>query len=223
MDYPSGPGLCISKWWVPRARRHLFARIQFTDESPVESWVKAFPDPSNSPAHHTHDLLIRGRSNPAAATTFAHPWVRAFCKIVSLTLKTIAWDTKQISLVPLHALSLKSFCLIHYSVSPSEIFSLICSFPSLEDLSLISIGVGEAGTSTLLPTSPKFTGDLRLIMSSRMRYEIWQLLALPGGLHFADIRVGCLVEDLESVTSLVSACSYTLESFTLFECFTSAF
>ena len=215
----------VSKSWVPRARRHLFARVQFTDDSRVESWAKAFPDPSNSPAHHTRDLSIRGLPGLTAATTFAHTWIRAFCQITSLTLGTSGWNNKQVSLVPLHALSpsLKSLCLVYYSISSSEIFNLICSFPYLEDLSLMSIGDGKAGTSPLLPMSPKFTGYLRLVMDGGIRFDVWRLLALPGGLRFTDILVGCLEEDSESVTNLVSACCNTLESFAMLEYFPSAF
>jgi len=40
----------VSKSWVPRTRRHLFADIHFQTAKRLESWKKAFPDPSTSPA-----------------------------------------------------------------------------------------------------------------------------------------------------------------------------
>lgn len=216
----------VSKSWVPRARRHLFARVEFlNEESSVESWVKAFPDPSNSPAHHARDLSIRSLPGLVAATTIARAWIRTFCNIVSLTLETSAQDDKQASLVPLHALfpALKSFSLNHDSISSSEILNLVCSFPSLEDLSLTSTGSGEADTIILPPTSPKFTGYLCLVMMGGIRYDVCRLIALPGGLHFTEIWVGCFAKDLDSITNLVSACCNTLESFTIMQYCSSAF
>ena len=215
------PKVCcvVSRSWVSRARRHLFACVGFTtEESPVESWVKAFPDPSNSPAHHTRDLTIRGLRDIIAATTIAYPWIGAFCHIVTLSVAISAWDDSRTSLVPLHGLSptLVSLCLTHHSISPSEVFNLVCSFPSLETLSLISTGEEDGGGDAdmlILPSmSPKFTGVLSLVMRGGMRSGIRRLTTLPGGLRFTRILVGCYAEDLGSITDLVSACRNTLES-----------
>ena len=217
----------VSKSWVPRARRHLFFRVRFhSRESSVESWMKAFPDPSNSPAHYTRDLSIRTLRDIIVATTIGDTWICTFCNIVNLTVEASVWDCSRASLVPLHALSpsLESLCLIHNSIPSSDVFSFICSFPSLEALSLISIGDGdeEANISTLPSTSPRFTGALCLVMRGGMRSDIRRLIALPGGLHFTKIWVGCLAEDLGSITSLVSACRDTLVSFTILQYFPSA-
>ena len=48
----------IAKSWVPHARKHLFAHINLFSPERVESW-KTFPDPSDSPAHHTHTLSVK--------------------------------------------------------------------------------------------------------------------------------------------------------------------
>ena len=51
----------VSKSWIHRTRKHLLARVEFhAPESHIELWKKTFLDPSNSPAHHTHTLPIRG-------------------------------------------------------------------------------------------------------------------------------------------------------------------
>ena len=215
----------VAKSWVLRARRHLFARVEFANESSVESWMKAFPDPPNSPAHHTRDLSIRGTPGVTVATAISRPWFRAFSNIVHLTVETNIWDDSQTSLVPLHALSptLKSFSLVHGSIPSSEVFNFIYSFPSLEDLSLVSIGGGEVDASTLPLTSPRFTGSLSLMMRHGIQSNICRLIALPGGLNFTEIWVGCLLEELESVTSLVSACCNTLESLTVMVYHSGAF
>ena len=39
----------VSKSWVPRTRRHLFAYIKFRSASDLRSWKKAFPDVADSP------------------------------------------------------------------------------------------------------------------------------------------------------------------------------
>ena len=40
----------VSESWVPRTRRHLFVCVEFRLlRSPIESWMKGFPDPSKSP------------------------------------------------------------------------------------------------------------------------------------------------------------------------------
>ena len=58
---PTALKMCclVSTPWVPRTRRHLFSLIRFYEAgSSVRAWMKAFPDPSNSPAHHTRDFRI---------------------------------------------------------------------------------------------------------------------------------------------------------------------
>ena len=216
----------VAKSWVPRARSHLFARVGFHHiDSPLESWVKAFPDPSNSPAHHTRHLSIRSLPGVVVARTVAHAWIRAFRNIVSLIVETTGWDDTQASLAPLHAISstLKSLWLVYNSIPSSEVFDLVFSFPSLEGLTLMSIGGGETDVPALPSTSPKFTGTLCLARRGGVRFDIWPLLALPGGLRFSTVWVGCIAEDFESIAGLVSACCDTLEFLTIMQYFPSAF
>src|ERR1700753_3734442 len=47
----------VSKSWIPAARKHLFADIQFRTIDDLESWEAIFPDPSASPAHYTKTLF----------------------------------------------------------------------------------------------------------------------------------------------------------------------
>jgi hypothetical protein len=203
----------VSKSWVPRSRRHLFAHVVFK-QSFIESWLKVFPDPSNSPAHHTRTLWIRGL--PALATLFRNAWVCVpFHHIVSLNVETFRSNDDEISLAPLRGLSpaLKSLYITFSSMPLSEVFGLICSFPSLEDLILISDSDDHSTEEWSIPSSsPKFTGTLHLGMRHVIRSTVHRLLDLPFGLHFSEITVNCIHGDADSAARLVSRCSDTLKS-----------
>jgi hypothetical protein len=212
----------ISKSWIPWARIHLFASVEFhAQKSHIELWKKAFPDPSNSPAHLTRSLTIRGI--PAATATDADDggWIRAFHNLVHLHLEALGQGDRKASLVAFHGLSptLRSLRLV--SVSP-EVLDLICSFPLLEDLALLPIGNGRA-TWSIPSTSPKLTGSLNLDAIEEARPAICRLLDLPDGLRFTKITVASLDADAKLTTDLVSRCSDTLESLSIDDYFPCAF
>ena len=215
-DEPIALAACclVSKSWVPRARRHLFARVDFngrTTTRSIESWMRAFPDPSNSPAHLTRSLLIYGLKSVTAAVTDARTWVHSFCHLVHLDLDTVAPPGTNVSLVQLQRLSptLKSLHLRYRHTQPSEILDLICSFPLLEDLKVISFG-GECNTDKRnTQTSPKFTGSLDLL--GKVGSIVRGLLDLPSGPRFTTIKAWCPDHLAGSVMGLVSRCSDTLE------------
>ena len=133
------PCCLVSKSWVPRSRIHLFAQVTFDPAgSPIESWVKAFPDPSNSPVYHTRRLRIL---DPGVVSAGACSWIRSFRHVRELSVRTSGWEELDgISTVQLYGLSptLKSLHLDNADTSIPEILGLICSFPLLEDLSLRS-------------------------------------------------------------------------------------
>ena len=212
----------VSKSWVPRARKHLFARVKFDDsESHTETWKKVFPDPFNSPAHHTRSLSVQGIPvRIAAADADVDGWTRAFRNVVDLRLSYM----DQTSFLPFYGLSpvVRS---LHLTYAPLEAFDIICSFPLLEDLTLVGLfptNYADSGWDTPL-TSPKLTGSLDLRTFGRARYVIPRLLDLPGGLHFSQINAAFFFEDVELVTDLVTRCSNTLESLSLFPSLLSAF
>ena len=220
-DQPATLKACclVSKSWVPRARRYLFAHVRFSsgDHPNVcdfDSWIRAFPDPLNTPAHHTRSLTISGLTAITAATTHGHAWVRSFNSIVKLAVETHWQDDDKVSLTQLHGLSstLKSLSVNCSSLPLSEAFNLICSFPLLEDLSLIpSHSQQQRVLDPVEPpsTSPKLTGSLQL--QGDIRFITRRLLDFPGGLHFIKISMDCHGACLESAVDLVSRCCDTLE------------
>ena len=207
----------VSKSWISRVRAHLFAHIKFSPTtSPIESWTRVFPDPSNSPAHYARTLSITTSTDllPTAGGTDARAWIRSFFLVTRLTVH-INDDDCRIPLAQLHGFSpvLKSLFLVYFSPPPSEVFNLVCSFPSVADLSLVSLAEEETkGGWTIPSTSPNLTGKLLLRMYGRIRPDVRWLLGLPGGLHFSCISIGGPDSEAESTADLVLRCSDTMKS-----------
>ena len=120
----------VSKSWIHRTRKHLFACVEFhAPNSHSEQWKKTFPDPSNSPAHHPRSLSIHGLSVITAEDAGAGDWIRTFHNLAHLHLECLELD-QQVSLAPFHGLSptLRSLSL---RAIPLEVLDLIRSFPLL--------------------------------------------------------------------------------------------
>ena len=209
----------VSKSWIPRARKHLFAHIWFhpTYRPMIQSWKRTFPDPSNSPAHHVSSLFLRGVRTSGLGDPDVGPWIRSFNRVRTLRaeLKSVMLD--QVSLVQLHGFSptLKSLRLGLTNIPLSEVFNLVCSFPLLEDLELYTYGpTRNIGDWDPPSTSPKLTGSLKI--GGGIPSVARRLGDLPGGLRFSKITLSCRREDFTSIMDLVSRCSDTLESFTIY-------
>ena len=202
----------VSKSCITPARKHLFARVKFDAyQSHLEVWKETFPDPSNSPAHHTRSLFICGTLDITAADTGVGGWVRTFHNVTHLRLMRL----DRASLTPFHGISLAVRSL-HLTYLTAEVFDLVCSFPLLEDLALVTL-YPESDTYRWDPpaTSPKLTGTLNLQMQGRTYPVARRLLDLPDGLRFKGITASIFKEEIGSVVDLVSVCSGTLEYFTV--------
>jgi len=180
--------------------------------------MKAFPEPSNSPAHYARTLSLVQPSTLTAVELYAHPWVHSFRHIVELRVTTQLGGDRHATLVQLHQLSptLKSLSLEFAVIPLSEILDLTCSFPLLEDLGLElnfdnddTVADGWDAPST----SPKLIGCLSL--NGEVVSFIRQLLGLPNGLHCTKIDMTCRVKDAELTGDLVLKCSNTLESLSI--------
>jgi len=214
-DEPTTLKTCcvVSKSWVPRTRRHLFARVTFYDsKSHVQLWKKAFPDPSNSPAHHTHTLSIYGTWGITTADAGADGWIPTFRNVVHLQLTHMDLA----SLVPFYGLSPTIRSLSLNCTTTSNVFDLVCSFPLLEDLALGTFFIMRNVDGWDIPlTSPKLTGTLDLSTFEGARLITGRLLNLPGGLRFSKINTLFFDENAKLLTDLVSSCSGNLEFLTI--------
>ena len=179
----------VSKSWIPRARKHLFADIRFCVAEDLQSWSKMFPDPSTSPARYAKTLFV-GRFH------------------------AFNFDALVDSFVPSHGFSpaIRSLHLdlIHL---PPQTFDLIISFPFLEELA-VSGGSFDGPPTVVQPSSsPVFTGSLELSLEGGMKPIAHRLLSLPGRLHFRKLTLTCNHEEDPLLTmELVEECSHTLES-----------
>jgi len=209
----------VSKSWVPRARKHLFAHVEFhASKSHMELWKETFPDPSNSPAHHTRSLSIYGIPVVAPTDAGVGGWIRAFHNVVHLRLERLGEEDPRASFVPFYGFSptVRSLSLASTSL---EVFDLVCSFPLLEDLALHSLHPTTQGDGWVTPsTSPKLTGSLYLKTIWEVHSVTRRLCALPDGLRFTGITVAFTIGNTEPITDLVSKCSGTLESLSI-NCF----
>jgi hypothetical protein len=214
----------VSKSWIPRARKHLFADIKFSSPEDLQLWKTTFTDPSTSPACYTRVLLIKCPLMVVPANE--EGWISTFTRVEHLQVdahETENSDWSPNSLVPFHGFSpiIKSLCLVDaFRVVPSpQVFDLIYSFPLLEDLSVtgryISTddGSDEQQTRVQPPIPPPFTGSLELDLYSGMDFVASRLLSLPCGLYFRKLHLTLRKqEDSLSITVLVEKCHPTLES-----------
>jgi hypothetical protein len=209
----------VSKSWVPRARRHLFFHVEFGSMSLIELWMKAFPDPSNSPAHYARVLSLHGSPVVVSTGTHARTWVQTFRHIVELRTISVLWDYGPTSLVPLHGSfpTLKSLSISRSNIPPQELLGLICSFPLLRDLRLNNIYPSKRTVNVgwnVPSTSPELTGSLQL--SGGITSYIWRSLDLLNCcFRFTKIVTTCQVGNEDLLTGWVAKCSDSLESLSI--------
>ena len=202
----------VSKSWVPRTRKYLFAEVRFQGEGYLK-WRKTFPDPTNSPAHYTRTLKV----GCALGVTEESDWIQSFSHVEWLIFDCA--PPTALFLVPFHnfAPSLKSLHVGSLDLQYPQTFDFICSLPFLEDLCLVCrdiiIDGDESGAPRDHSTSPALTGAFEVFTFRRVLGRILRpLLDLPGGLHFRKvILTRCGSQDLPYVAELVLMCSDTLE------------
>ena len=208
----------VSKPWIPRTRKHLFAHIEFRTARSLQSWQKTFPDPSSSPAYYTHTLICSQATN--AVDTGAGSWIKGFSRVVHFDVSP-PWPSSGKSMdsfVPFHGFSpVKSLRATFTVLLSSQLFNLILSFPLLEDLTVIThLGglISDKVDIVAWHSNPlMFTGTLELSMEGGLEFITHRLLSLPGRIRFRKFSIKWLREkDTSLTTALLEGCSRTLES-----------
>ena len=218
-DYELKSCCLVSKSWIPRTRRHLFAHVLFRDAKDLQSWKTTFPDPFTSPAYYTRNLSIRFCPVAVAAGGEEGGWIQTFSRAVRFEIGTLSEPAT--FLLPFHRFSpaLKSLHLVFTALPSALVFDFVSSFPLLEDLSVFtrdsaSLGGGVDGKLSIAQSSspPPFTGTLRLCLKMGMNPIASRLLSLQKGLHFKKLDlVWFSREDSMSGAALVERCSPTLQ------------
>ena len=232
-DEPEALKACClaSKQWVPRARKHLFAMVEFSSAKDLELWKQIFSDPSISPAYHTHTMIVHCTQLVMTENAWAGGLIQTFSRVARLRLvwasmednfQTTPDDLEKISLAPFHLFSstLKSLRMEFLILPHPQIFDLVHSSPLLEDFALFGIspslndGGDFRGQQAVIPLiSPALTGCLELYIYSGIGNPTRRLLDLPGGLHFRTLALSWSQEDDHRwIAELVARCSHTLES-----------
>ena len=221
----------VSKSWIPRTRKHLFADIKLDATRDLWSWKKTFPDPSTSPARYAKTLSVGCPDAVRPVDAEEGGWITGFSRVEHLALGSYVHDCGYYQpaapFVPFHGFSpvMKSLRMEINGLPPSQIINLICSFPFLEDLDVTIIhGIsdktgdyskGDEMLATAQPlTPPMLTGTLELHLKRGAAEPFTRRLSsIPGGIHFRKLTLRCIYEaDLSSTTALVEGCSHTLES-----------
>ena len=210
----------VSKSWISRARKHLFANVKLHPPARLQAWKNTFPNPSLSPACYTKTLCIGGPEEVTIVDAQEGGWIPTFSRVENLEASV---HNPKVCLAPFHGFSaaIKSVH-IDLSCSPCSIFNLIYSFPLLEDLSLAFffsiLHPADFNEQPAIPrpfNPPVFTGSFKLFVHvpEAIKPIIRWLLLLPGGLHFRELklRLGCN-EDVSPIGALVEACSSTIET-----------
>ena len=218
----------VSKSWVPRTRRHIFAEICFQTPGNLQSWKKTFRDPSTSPARYTKTLFIGGPKVITAEDVSAGSWVRGFSRVVHLAMvgqgSFALW--RKAAFIQFRGFSpfIKSLRVTRVAFPSTQFSDLILSFPLLEDLSVTECyryrtltndgGFTDELSTAIQPSrEPVFTGSLELLMRGGMEHIARQLLSQPGGIHFRKLTWTAFNENhLSLMMALVENCSHTLES-----------
>ena len=228
----------VSKSWIPRTRKHLFAEVEFPRAENLESWKAAFPDPPTSPACYAKSLSFRYPDVITDADGGEGGLIHAFSRVVRVDMKVSGKPTflgdllspgplftpEPTCLIKFHGFSpaIKSLNLTSTAISSSQLFDLVHSFPLLEDLSVDSgdqtpqFGEDSERLAADQPL-PLFSGSLGLYLDGWTGSIAQLLLRSPNSLRFRKLSVKCNQEaDLRMVIDFIEACSSTLESLSIF-------
>ena len=206
----------VSKSWVPSCRRRLFHTVLFTWLD-ARRWLRTFPVPEESPAHHVRDLCIRIGGpvdwDPDAFLGFI-PW---FTNVRRMTL--VRYGGRYCGNLPLEMpllrklpRSVTSLTINAGGITLAEIRNIIALLPNMDDLflsgALVSVNELERIVMTL---RGGFAGKFGLRVACYAGRDTMDMLfEILIGLHFTEVEILCARECLPSAVKLVEACGKTL-------------
>ena len=203
-----------SRSWVPRVRARLFVRVRFKTEDDVRAWKRTFPDPTRSPAHYTHNLVVhcplRTRGLEEAG------WLESFSHVVRLELRINVPCDPAVFFTLFHKFSpsVKSLRVTGIYLPHPHALHLVRSLTLLENLTLDGDRAVDWGRSPAIypSNSPALIGTLKLDILERAEPIVRPLLDLPDHLHFRKLILTChRDEDFRWGEKLMAAYSGTLK------------
>ena len=209
-----------SKSWVERARKHLFSYVAFRSPKQLQSWKTAFPDPSISPARYTTTLFVKFPQVVTPADAKEGGWILTFSRVVRLEISVVhIRNFEPLSLFHGFSPVIRSLRIVSILIPSSHFLNLICSFPLLEDLSVITEwlvefeDISDTQPTLIQPSKPpSLTGSLELYLPMGVSLLAPTLLSLPSGPHFKQLDlVWSSDEDMSLTAALVEKCHHTLE------------
>ena len=200
----------VSKSWVQPCQRHLFRTIVFTPMV-MDRWLKTFPVPEESPAHHVRDLCIwiSARRHGTPQEFFEH--IQWFTNVEKMILMGI--PPYQIPFLGRLPRSATSLTMNADAATPPQLQQIMMQLPNLDDVSL---------SGSLLPVDRKALPGIGTVLKGRFGGRLIlrdgcadedvvnMLLEIPSGLRFTEVQVQCTHKGLPSAVRLAEACSKTL-------------
>ena len=210
-----------SSSWLPTSRYHLFNGVFLGDEVSILRWVQAFSIPSDIPSYvenlHVGCVsLLDDNSNLALDLSTFTRLKGLFIGGSEVTPRYRHLSEnpfRRITLLP--STGLRTFSLSFPVLPVSEVFSVVRHFSRLDNLSLRCFAVLPSADTVDNKTdaSPSFRGALTLVSHLNYGPLVTNLLAFPGGIHFAHLNIAVLRDDeLPNLRELVDACSHTITS-----------
>ncbi|KAF9781680.1 hypothetical protein BJ322DRAFT_1220464 [Thelephora terrestris] len=200
----------VSKLWIAPSQWHLFHTLSFTGRD-MFKWLKVFPIPEQTPAHHVRDLCLSlGGLHDAPDDFFRR--IRWFAGVRKLTVLGKDMELrKRRRYMPSVACSPFN----HLTATVLQIRDVMAQLQNLNDLALSgTLGAVDRSNLQKIRTGLRgdFRGQLRLLKmpADDLGDIINMLLEILNGLQFPEVEIhsvnGCLLPS----ASLAEACGGTL-------------
>jgi hypothetical protein len=206
----------VSKLWIAPAQRHLFHTLSFTGRD-MFKWLKAFPVPEQTPAHHVRDLrLSLGGLHDAPDDFFRR--IRWFTGVRKLTVlgKDISHSVPTLHTRRRYPLFVACSPSNTVTATVLQIRDVMAQLQNLNDLALSgSLGAVDRSNLQKIGTGLRgdFRGQLRLLKmpADNLGDIINMLLEIPDGLQFTEVEIHsvnrCLLPSAVVLVGGVVLCS----------------
>ena len=195
----------------PKPKRYLFSRR----ESTPKEFERLIDADRSGLLRYTRHLTLKTEGGSLSPTNIQEylPHIRPITKLHGLTL--ITFDAQPFIPVLSQHFGMFTNTLRHLDVQDAygtgqQLLYLICQFPLLEDLTIVSPIGDVADPPHYVPKitqSPPLRG--KLFLAETYLLELSECLtALPGGLHFRSLELF----QCEGSQAILDACSHTVTS-----------